>query len=140
LILLDLDHFKRYNDEHGHLAGDAALGRVGAILTRVVRGGDRVFRFGGEEFLILLPEVSLTETVGIAERIRESVERDHLPGVPDLTVSAGVALNDPADGRDPAPLLRRADKALYLAKRGGRNRIEVDELSSALQREEMVVA
>ena len=134
MVLFDIDHFKGYNDEHGHLAGDAALGRLGQILRRTTRGSDLAFRFGGEEFLILLPEVDLTGALAIAERVAAAVE-DDTGGVPPFTISGGVALCDPADGRDPEPLLRRADAALYLAKRSGRNRIAADELSVAMQRQ-----
>lgn len=139
LILFDIDHFKAYNDEHGHLAGDAALGRLGEILRRATRGEDLAFRYGGEEFLLLLPEVDLNGAIGVGERVRVAAE-DSVAGLPPFTVSGGVALCDPADGRDPEPLLRRADAALYLAKRGGRNRIAADELSVAMQRQEIATA
>jgi diguanylate cyclase (GGDEF)-like protein len=140
LILFDIDHFKAYNDEHGHLAGDAALGRLGEILRRATRGDDLAFRYGGEEFLLLLPEVDLTAAIAVGERVRVAAAEDRPSGLPPFTVSGGVALCDPADGRDPAPLLRRADAALYLAKRAGRNRIAADELSVAMQRQEIASA
>jgi diguanylate cyclase (GGDEF)-like protein len=140
LILFDIDHFKAYNDEHGHLAGDAALGRLGEILRRATRGDDLAFRYGGEEFLLLLPDVELNSAIAVAERVRVAAADDLASGLPPFTVSGGVALCDPADGRDPAPLLRRADAALYLAKRGGRNRIAADELSIAMQRQEIASA
>jgi diguanylate cyclase (GGDEF)-like protein len=134
LVLFDIDHFKRYNDQYGHLAGDAALGRLGEILRRATRGGDFAFRYGGEEFLLLLPDADLNGAIAAAERVRVAVA-DDAGGLPRFTVSGGVALCDPADGRDPEPLLRRADAALYLAKRAGRNRIAADELSAAMQRQ-----
>jgi diguanylate cyclase (GGDEF)-like protein len=140
LVLFDIDHFKAYNDEHGHLAGDAALGRLGEILRRATRGSDLAFRYGGEEFLLLLPEVDLTGALAVAERVRLAALDDRDDGLPPFTVSGGVALCDPADGRDPEPLLRRADAALYLAKRAGRNRIAADELSVAMQRQELASA
>lgn len=140
VVLFDLDHFKAYNDEHGHLAGDIALSRMGAVLRQVTRRPDLAFRYGGEEFLLLLPDVSLPDAVAVAERVRGAVEEDGVFGVPGFTVSGGVALCDPADGRDPAPLLRRADGALYLAKRAGRNRIATDELSVAMQRQKITSA
>jgi diguanylate cyclase (GGDEF)-like protein len=140
VLLFDLDHFKSYNDEHGHLAGDEALSRMGAVLRQVTRRPDLAFRYGGEEFLLLLPEVNLPDAVAVAERVRSAVEDAGVFGVPGFTVSGGVALCDPADGRDPAPLLRRADGALYLAKRGGRNRIAADELSAVMQRREIASA
>lgn len=135
LALFDIDHFKPYNDEHGHLIGDAALARLGQILRRAVRDSDLAFRYGGEEFLLLLPGVDLPEAIGVAERVRVAVADDRRSEVPPFTVSGGVALCDPADGRDPAPLLRRADVALYQAKRAGRDRIAADQLSVAMQRE-----
>ncbi len=140
LVLFDIDQFKAYNDEHGHLAGDAALGRLGEVLRRATRGGDLCFRYGGEEFLMLLPEVDLPGALAIADRVRVAISEDWQDGLPSFTVSGGVALCDPADGRDPAPLLRRADAALYLAKRAGRNRIAADELSTAMQRQEIASA
>lgn len=134
LVLLDIDHFKAYNDEHGHLAGDAALGHLGQVLRTATRGHDLAFRYGGEEFLLLLPEIELTGAIAVAERVRAAVEA-RSASIPPFTISAGVALCDPADGRDPEPLLRRADTALYIAKRAGRNRIAADELSTAMQRQ-----
>ncbi len=138
MILFDIDHFKAYNDEHGHLAGDAALGRLGEILRQATRGTDLAFRYGGEEFLLLLPDVDLPGAMAVGERVRAAAleARD----LPPFTVSGGVALCDPADGRDPEPLMRRADAALYLAKRAGRDRIAADELSVAMQRHEMALA
>jgi diguanylate cyclase (GGDEF)-like protein len=139
LVLLDIDHFKAYNDEHGHLAGDAALGHLGQVLRSATRSHDLAFRYGGEEFLMLLPDIDLTGALAVAERVRVAVETAGA-SVPPFTISAGVALCDPADGRDPEPLLRRADAALYIAKRAGRNRIAADELSAAMQRQELASA
>jgi diguanylate cyclase (GGDEF)-like protein len=138
LILFDLDHFKTYNDEHGHQAGDAALGRIGEILRRATRLTDVAFRYGGEEFLLLVPDTDLTVAIAVAERVRIATEE--VDDLPPFTVSGGVALWDPMDGRDPQPLLRRADTALYLAKRAGRNRIVADELSIAMQRQAIATA
>jgi diguanylate cyclase (GGDEF)-like protein len=140
IALFDIDEFKAYNDEHGHLAGDAALGHLGEILRRATRGGDFAFRYGGEEFLLLVPDVDLTGAIAVAERVRQAVDARSPDGLPPFTVSGGVALCDPADGRDPEPLLRRADTALYLAKRAGRNRIAADDLSVAMQRQELTSA
>jgi diguanylate cyclase (GGDEF)-like protein len=140
LVLLDIDHFKLYNDEHGHLVGDAALGRLGEILRSATRDDDLAFRYGGEEFLLLLPDVDLPSALGVAERVRIAVAESHPGEIPPFRISAGVALCDPADGRDPVPLLRRADAAMYIAKRGGRNRIAADELSVAMEREALLFA
>jgi diguanylate cyclase (GGDEF)-like protein len=125
-VLLDLDHFKAFNDRNGHLSGDEALARVGEILRATVRDGDLVFRYGGEEFLILVPGGDLAGAAGLAERVRHAVEQDARTGPWGLTVSAGVAVADRFNSANPTQLLRRADRALYQAKRLGRNRVVVD--------------
>jgi diguanylate cyclase (GGDEF)-like protein len=129
-VLLDLDHFKAFNDRNGHLSGDAALARVGEILRATVRDRDLVFRYGGEEFLILLPGGDLAGAARLAERVRVAVEQDARTGPWGLTVSAGVAVADRFNSANPTQLLRRADRALYQAKRLGRNRVVVDEARS----------
>ena len=138
LILFDLDHFKQYNDEHGHQAGDAALERIGEILLRATRDSDVAFRYGGEEFLLLVAGVDLTVAIAVAERVRVAAEA--AGGLPPFTISGGVAMSDPVDGHDPQPLVRRADTALYIAKRAGRNRIVADEGSVARHRRGIAVA
>jgi diguanylate cyclase (GGDEF)-like protein len=130
-VLLDLDHFKAFNDQNGHLSGDAALARVGEILRATVRDRDLVFRYGGEEFLILLPGGDVTGAARLAERVRDAVELDARTGPWGLTVSAGVAVADRFNSANPTQLLRRADRALYQAKRLGRNRVVVDEARSS---------
>jgi diguanylate cyclase (GGDEF)-like protein len=130
-VLLDLDQFKAYNDRNGHLGGDAALARVGNILRATIREGDLVFRYGGEEFLILLPGGDLAAAMGLAERVRVAVEQDERTGPWGLTVSAGVAVADRFNSTNPTLLLRRADGALYRAKRLGRNRVVADGAASA---------
>jgi diguanylate cyclase (GGDEF)-like protein len=125
-VLLDLDHFKAFNDRNGHLSGDAALARIGQILRAIVRGHDLVFRYGGEEFLILLPGGDLSGATSLAERVRGAVEKDEQTGPWGLTMSAGVAVADRFNSANPTQLLRRADSALYQAKRLGRNRVAVD--------------
>ncbi len=124
-ILLDLDHFKNFNDRSGHLAGDAALARIGELLRDTVRGGDLVFRYGGEEFLVLIPGGEVDGAAQLAERIRVTVRDDLATGGDGLTISAGVAAADRFSSSDPLPLLRRADQALYQAKRDGRDRVAV---------------
>jgi diguanylate cyclase (GGDEF)-like protein len=128
-VLLDLDHFKAFNDRNGHLAGDEALARIGAILRQSVRREDLVFRYGGEEFLILVPGGDRESAAALAERVRLAVQDDVSRGPWGLTVSAGVAVADRFSAASPLGLLRRADAALYQAKRGGRNRVVVDDPS-----------
>jgi diguanylate cyclase (GGDEF)-like protein len=124
-ILLDLDHFKNFNDRSGHLAGDAALARIGELLRDTVRAGDLAFRYGGEEFLVLIPGGDIDGAAQLAERIRVTVRDDLATGGDGLTISAGVAAADRFSSSDPLPLLRRADQALYQAKRDGRDRVVV---------------
>jgi diguanylate cyclase (GGDEF)-like protein len=126
-VLLDLDHFKAFNDRNGHLAGDEALAKLGAILRQAVRRDDTVFRYGGEEFLILIPGGDRESAAALAERVRLAVQDDATGGPWGLTVSAGVAVADRFSAGSPLGLLRRADAALYQAKRGGRNRVVVDD-------------
>ena len=130
-VLLDLDHFKAFNDRNGHLAGDEALSRVGEILRATVRRADLVFRYGGEEFLILAPGSDSTEAARLAERVRQAVQDDPRVGPGGITVSAGVAVADRFSASNPLGLLRRADTALYQAKRSGRNRVVIDDPSGA---------
>jgi diguanylate cyclase (GGDEF)-like protein len=131
-VLLDLDHFKAFNDRNGHLAGDAALARVGGILRDAVRQDDHVFRYGGEEFLILLPGGDRDSAAALAERVRVAVQGDPQVGPWGLTVSAGVAVADRFRASNPLGLLRRADAALYRAKRAGRNQVVVDDHGGAM--------
>lgn len=126
LVLLDLDDFKRVNDRHGHLAGNEVLRRVAAAIRSTVRDVDVVARYGGEEFAVLLPEADSAAATCAAERIRAAVERASIPvgeAVLGVTVSAGVAAL-PADADDSRSLLDAADRALYAAKRAGKNRVE----------------
>jgi diguanylate cyclase (GGDEF)-like protein len=123
LLLIDLDHFKAINDNHGHLTGDRVLVDFVARIIPLLRQPDRVGRFGGEEFVVLLPETSLDQARVVAERIRAAVESG-AAALPACTASIGVtvSLSDDAnlDG-----ILARADAALYQAKERGRNRVEV---------------
>ncbi len=123
LLLIDVDHFKRINDTHGHPAGDAVLRQLAQLLLDTVRTSDVAARFGGEEFAVLLPELSgPLEAVTTAEKIRQAVEAAVFPEVGRLTISIGVSLVTPEDP-DVRPLIDRADAALYEAKRGGRNAV-----------------
>ncbi len=123
VMMIDIDHFKRFNDTHGHLAGDNVLRETASVLTECVRSCDYVARFGGEEFLVLLPETGTDEAGQAGERIRAGVEEhfadreDHDP----ITVSVGVA-SFPDNGDEIDAIVHAADEALYEAKRSGRNR------------------
>jgi diguanylate cyclase (GGDEF)-like protein len=137
LLLLDVDHFKRFNDRHGHLAGDACLRAVAERLVSLVgRGGDRVYRYGGEEFAVLLPGTDLSGARQVAGRIVQGFASASLQVVSpqqgvnhqshSITLSAGLACADPC-GRegvvlDETGLIALADEALYQAKHAGRSR------------------
>jgi diguanylate cyclase (GGDEF)-like protein len=123
VLVLDLDHFKKYNDSHGHLAGNFALQRVAAVIRGAVRTVDFAARYGGEEFAVIVPQIHTDTLSVIAERIRAGVEA--LPAPPDgaqVTVSVGAAVY-PHDGRTVEALFQIADERLYQAKRDGRNRV-----------------
>jgi diguanylate cyclase (GGDEF)-like protein len=120
VVMLDVDHFKRYNDELGHVKGDALLVQLAGILTRETRSSDFVFRYGGEEFLIILPRTEPKRAIEAAERIRRVVEAET-----EVTVSLGVSSY--GEGSiDCESLIRSADAALYRAKREGRNMVAAD--------------
>lgn len=122
LIMVDVDHFKNFNDDLGHVAGDDALRRVAQTLKVQARNYDHVARYGGEEFVVVLPETSVAEATVAAERIRSAIAMMESPQRP-ITVSIGVALS--LDGDMPESLIKRADKALYQAKGQGRNCVVV---------------
>jgi diguanylate cyclase (GGDEF)-like protein len=130
VAVLDLDRFKDFNDANGHLAGDRLLIASGEALTASLRTTDLAARFGGEEFVVLLPEIGREEAAACAERIRLAVSKARVPGADGhVTASIGLAVHDPQDGAPPgaAVLLREADAALYRAKALGRNRVCVAE-------------
>ena len=128
LIMLDIDHFKSFNDNFGHEAGDAILQKMGHLLHGLVRGSDIACRFGGEEFILILPEASLSTARERAEQIRMATRElrvdsiNQPPGA--ISVSLGVAIY-PDHGKKTVDLLQKVDKALYLAKHNGRDRVEV---------------
>ena len=122
-VLFDLDHFKQINDLFGHEKGDEVLAAVGAIVTSALRGSDFAGRYGGEEFVVLLPDTDREGAVLVAEKLRLAIEAVEVAGVSrPITASLGVAAI-PADASEPAFLVRAADRALYLAKSSGRNRV-----------------
>lgn len=122
-IICDIDHFKSVNDRYGHPAGDSVLKSVAAILKHRIRAFDVAARWGGEEFLILVPDSSLKQAAELAERVRKGVESLEIPEAGPVTISLGVAELSP--GETAASLIQRADKVLYQAKRLGRNRVEI---------------
>ena len=127
LLMVDIDYFKNVNDEYGHQVGDIVLRLVSSIVNNQTRSIDHVARYGGEELVLVLPEASKQTAINKAEQIRESIEAekffynetDHLR----ITISIGVAAFD-EDAKDSMQLVAAADKALYSAKRNGRNRVE----------------
>lgn len=127
VLLVDVDHFKNFNDSCGHAMGDAVLVLVSETLTRETRRADAVCRFGGEEFLILMPDTSAAEAELLAERLRRAVADLSLPGAPNLAITASIGLATRARGyTNWEQLVAASDRALYEAKKSGRNRVVVD--------------
>jgi diguanylate cyclase (GGDEF)-like protein len=127
VLMIDVDHFKAINDAHGHAAGDRALQHLGSLLSTQMRDIDRVARWGGEEFVVLMPGTVLEAAATLAERLRERAEAvpsRWLDGPLPVALSVGVAQWHPGDD-DPSALVARADAALYRAKAAGRNRVEL---------------
>jgi diguanylate cyclase (GGDEF)-like protein len=123
VLLVDVDHFKQYNDTHGHLAGDAALVKIAEVLRKTTRGVDSVARYGGEEFLVMLLETTLATAATVAERIRARVAGEPFEGGA-LSVSIGAA-EYPSHGDTPEELIESADAAMYQAKAAGRDRVVI---------------
>ncbi len=125
LLMIDIDHFKRFNDDHGHVAGDQCLREVArTISTTVARAADLVARYGGEEFAAILPETPEKRAADLAEELRRKIEElsmSDLPASAGITISIGVATEVPREDREAANLVRRADASLYHAKNMGRN-------------------
>jgi diguanylate cyclase len=128
LLLLDIDSFKGFNDRHGHQVGDQALRLMARLLVEMVKGGDLVARFGGEEFAVVLPETGLAHALALAEKIRARLATQRVRLRRDgrtleaITISVGVAEFRPGERLE--DLVARTDEALYRAKRGGRDRVE----------------
>lgn len=128
LVLLDIDHFKRFNDRYGHQAGDRVLALAGRAVAGAIRGIDLAGRYGGEELVLVLVDVDADEAFAAVERVRAAVARVRVPSVPEaVTVSAGLALHHGAFERaDLSGLVRRADEALYASKAAGRDRTTME--------------
>jgi diguanylate cyclase (GGDEF)-like protein len=138
LVMIDIDHFKRYNDHYGHQQGDVCLRRVALQARRGVRDGDLIARYGGEEFAVILPDTSLSVALRVAERVRAAVaelDMPHLGVAPGATVSIslGVASIIPDAAATSARLIEMADRHLYVAKRAGRNRVSAADIDFSVQ-------
>ncbi|WP_297447107.1 GGDEF domain-containing protein [Desulfurobacterium sp.] len=123
LIMFDIDHFKKVNDTYGHDAGDRVLKKIAKIVKDNIRKLDTLVRWGGEEFIIFLPNTKKEGAAVLAEKIRQKIEKANFDEVGKVTVSFGVAQIEKNDTID--DLLKKVDKVLYKAKREGRNRVEV---------------
>lgn len=123
LIMFDVDHFKHINDSHGHAVGDKVLQELVATARKRMRASDRIFRYGGEEFVLLAPQTDLKGAAALAEDLRKEIAESHVAELPKVTISVGVAELGQREESD--AWLKRSDEALYRAKQGGRNRVEV---------------
>jgi diguanylate cyclase (GGDEF)-like protein len=124
--MFDIDHFKKVNDTYGHLAGDCVIKKVSAVARSMVREGDILVRYGGEEFLAILPAASKEDCRKVAERIRRGVEESEVADGERLirvTISVGISACPESDVEGEQDLVRKADEALYSAKESGRNRV-----------------
>ena len=121
---MDIDHFKRVNDRHGHLAGDELLKMFAGTLLASIRHTDEVGRWGGEEFVVLCPETNMAGALSLANKIRQRIDSEAFDIYGKQTASFGIACYKEEDTID--SIIGHADEALYLAKNGGRNRVEVN--------------
>jgi len=138
LIMMDIDHFKSFNDNYGHLVGDKVLAHLASLITDSVRSIDIACRYGGEEFTIILPSTPLLVGAQVAERLRSRVEQSPLVTAQDrlnITISLGVDVCIKRDALTPEQLVASADRQLYRAKQQGRNQVQcaAHELSSSSQ-------
>ncbi|MDH3354249.1 MAG: diguanylate cyclase [Chromatiales bacterium] len=130
IIMLDIDHFKRINDQHGHLVGDQVLRHIAATIAKNVRHSDTVCRWGGEEFILLLPDCDLTQAYDLAEQIRIAIE-SHQINIHENSIymTASFGVSEYSETEESIALIRRADQALYQAKSMGRNRVIISKIS-----------
>jgi diguanylate cyclase (GGDEF)-like protein/putative nucleotidyltransferase with HDIG domain len=144
ILFFDADHFKRVNDTYGHSTGDIVLQELGRLVSGLLRAGDSIGRYGGEEFLVLLPETTQEEACQVAERIRKTIAGSPLAtstvkeGIP-TTISLGVA-TFPIDGATASEVVEQADQAMYWAKRLGRNQVRTSQEAARLREDEALVA
>lgn len=123
LLILDIDDFKKVNDEHGHQKGDEVLQKLGRIINETIRDADFPVRYGGEEFVIIFPETEINSAADMAERLRVEVNRYFLEHGPSITVSIGVSCIRNPDVITASALIRHADEVMYKVKRSGKNRV-----------------
>jgi two-component system, cell cycle response regulator len=123
LLLIDIDHFKRYNDSHGHLEGDKILREAAWLIASCMRNLDSAYRYGGEEFTVILPETDISAAVNVAQRTRETIEKNFRSDADRETITVSIGVAEYAAGDSLTEFIRRADRAMYLAKESGRNRI-----------------
>jgi len=125
LLLMDIDHFKVYNDTYGHLEGDKVLTSISRIIKSCLRTMDSAYRYGGEEFTVVLPETNGAEAITVADRIKESISKEVFKPVPDeeVSVTISIGVSEYSHGEDLSSFVQRTDKAMYQSKHNGRNRI-----------------
>jgi len=124
LLMVDLDHFKQVNDQYGHATGDLVLKEFCAVVQSCIRTTDILARWGGEEFVIIAVEIDIGSAYKLAEKLRKEIEKYNFIKNENITASFGAAEINSAENVD--DLIKRADDALYRAKRNGRNRVEID--------------
>ncbi len=127
LLLLDLDHFKKYNDSYGHLEGDKVLVRFSQIIKSCLRANDSAYRYGGEEFTVILPETSGAEARTVAQRIRSALEAERFSpeNGQDAQITISIGVTEYQREEELSTFIQRADKAMYLSKQNGRNKVSM---------------
>ncbi len=122
LLLIDVDHFKEFNDTHGHLEGDKVLYKIAKLITSCLRTMDTAYRYGGEEFTVILPETTCDSAMAVSERINDVVKNELFIGDDKKDMSVSIGVTEYLPGEQVTEFVSRADKAMYMAKEGGRNR------------------